>query len=120
MPTYLYETEEGKVVEWQARMNAIPQALLVNGKIAERRIALEHKGQRSGNAWAEHSSLALWVHPDQVMKYRKDAYEKGVGGDVRIRDDGFPEFRSASAQKKYCHAYEFVNHDANWSAKENR
>lgn len=113
MPTYLYNVN-GVIIEWQARMNAIPSALLVNGQVAERDIAAEHGGQRSGNPWAKHSSLALSVHPLDVKKYRKDAHDKGVGKKVRIRDDGYVEFKCRSDQRDYCRAYGYVNYDDTW------
>ena len=109
MPTYCYRVGD-RIIEWQARMNAIPSALLVNGQVAERDIVAEHGGQRSGNPWVKHSSLALSVHPLDVKKYRKDAHKRGVGKNVTIRDDGMFEFRSHDDQKKYGRAYGYVNY----------
>lgn len=112
MPTYVFETQDGRIVEWNAPMRAIPQALLVNGKIAPR--IVPPVGQSSCDPWTDHSSLALSVHPLDVRKYRKDAHEKGVGKNVRIRDDGYMEFRSRDDQKKYCRAYGYVNYGDVW------
>lgn len=111
MPTYLYSVA-GRTYEWRASMNRIPQALLVGGRIARRDIRAEHVGQRSGNPWVEHTSLALSVHPLDVKKCRKDAHAKGL--DVKIQDDGMVAFRSRNAQKKYCRAYGYVNYGDNW------
>ena len=113
MPTYCY-TVNGRTVEWHAAMRAIPQALLVNGQVAERDIVAEHNGQKSGDPWAKHSSLALSVHPLDVTFYRKDAHKKGVGKKVKIRDDGYVEFASRSDQRDYCRAYGYVNWNDTW------
>ncbi len=107
MPAYLYSVD-GKTHEWWAPMSRIPPALLVNGKIAQRDICAEHAGQRSGDPWVEHTSLALSVHPLDVKKYRRDAHAKGLT-DVKIQDDGMVAFRSRKAQKQYCRAYGYEN-----------
>lgn len=93
-------------------MGKAPQALLVGGRIAVRDIAAEHTTRRSADPWVNHSSLALSVHPLDVKKYRADASKRGLN--VKIRDDGMVEFRSRSAQKKYCRAYGFVNFNDSW------
>ena len=95
-------------------MNCIPQALLVGGRIAQRDIRAEHVGQRSGDPWVEHTSLALSVHPLDVKKYRKAAHAKGLSKAVKLQDDGMVAFRSRDAQKKYCRAYGYVNFGDNW------
>lgn len=109
MPTYLY-TANGRTTEWRAPMRAIPTSLLVNGQVAERDIAAEHNGQKSGDPWVKHTSLALMVHPADVDWYRKDARSKGVGRNVTIRNDGVFEFKSKKDQKKYCRAYGYANY----------
>jgi hypothetical protein len=108
MPTYLYSVD-GRTFEYDAPMSRIPQSLFVNGRIATRDIPAEHSGQRSGDPWTNHESLALMVHPLDVRKYRADAHARRLN--VNIRDDGMVEFRSRSAQRKYCRAYGFVNRD---------
>lgn len=111
MPTYCYSVAN-RTFDWLAPMSCIPQALLVNGRIARRDIRAEHTGQRSGDPWVEHTSLALSVHPLDVQKYRKDAHAKGLN--VTIRDDGMVAFRSRNAQKRYCRAYGYVNFGDCW------
>lgn len=88
-------------------MGRAPQALLVNGRIAERDIAAEHTGQRSGDPWVNHESLALSVHPLDVKKYRADAHKRKLN--VTIRDDGIFHFDSFSDQRRYVDSYGFVN-----------
>ncbi|MEE9597965.1 MAG: hypothetical protein V3V96_14425 [Acidiferrobacterales bacterium] len=109
--TYCYSTEE-KTYDWLARPGCIPQALLVNGRIARRDIRAEHCGQQSGDPWANHSSLALMVHPLDVKKYRADAHRKRLN--VTIRNDGMVEFRSRNDQKRYCQAYGYTNYGDCW------
>ncbi len=106
MPRYCYSVA-GRTYEWPAPMNCIPPALLVGGRLAQRDIRAEHVGQRSGDPWVEHASLALSVHPLDVPKYRKDAHAKGLA--VKIRDDGLVSCPSHSALKRYCRAYNYVN-----------
>jgi hypothetical protein len=112
MPTYIYSAD-GKTYEWPSTMSRIPQSLFVGGRIAQRDIRAEHFGQRSGDPWVEHTSLALSVHPLDVQKYREDAHAKGLT-DVKIQDDGMVAFRSRNAQKKYCRAYGYVNFGDTW------
>lgn len=112
MPTYLYRSDDGRLHEWNSPMSRIPQSLFVNGRIARRDIAAEHGGQRSGDPWVNHTSLALSVHPLDVKKYRADACARKLN--VKIRDDGMVEFRSRSDQKRYCRAYGFVNFNDCW------
>lgn len=111
MPTYLYSTAD-RTYEYRAPMSRIPPSLFVNGRLARRDIRAEHAGQRSGDPWVEHTSLALSVHPLDVRKYRKDAHDRGLT--VKINDDGMVAFRSRSEQKKYCRAYGYVNFGDTW------
>lgn len=104
--TYCYSTGN-RVFDWDAPMGRAPQALFVNGRVAARSYVAEHFGQRSGDPWVDHSSLALSVHPLDVKKYRADAHARGLN--VGFRDDGMVTFRSRSDQKRYCRAYGFVN-----------
>lgn len=107
MPTYCYKQDD-RTYEWDSPMSRIPQALLVNGRIAERDIVAEHGGQRSGDPWENHESLALMVHPLDVKAYQEDARDKGLTG-VTVRKDGMFEFRSMEAKRRYCSAYGFVD-----------
>lgn len=67
---------------------------------------------KSGDCWVDHKSLALMVNPDDVMKYRKEAHDKGLN--VSIDKDGFVSCPSRSDHKKYCKAYGFVNYGDTW------
>lgn len=89
-------------------MNRIPQALFVGGRIAKRSIVTEHAGQRSGDPWVNHESLALMVHPADIPAYTEDARRRGVP--VEFSKSGMPQFRSHSQQKRYCRAYEYANY----------
>ena len=111
MVTYCYSLDD-EIHEWLAPMGMAPQALLVNGRIATRSFAAEHGGQKSGDPWTNHESLALSVHPLDVKEYRKDAHDKRLN--VKIRDDGMVEFRSRTDQKRYCRAYGYVNFGDTW------
>ena len=115
MVTYCYRHGD-RVFEWQAPMGKAPQALFANGRIAVRDIVAEHSSVRGGDPWVNHTSLALMVHPLDIKAYEKDAHEKGLT--VKFRETGEPEFRSSAEQRDYCRAYDVVNHDANWSAKD--
>jgi len=105
---YLYRLDD-RVIEFRTRMGFAPQAVLCGGRLARRDFEAEHSGQRSGDPWVNHSSLALSVHPLDVKEYRSDAHEKRLN--VKIRNDGMVEFRSRRDQKRYCRAYGFVNFD---------
>ena len=102
MPTYLYRNGD-TIVEFRARMGCAPKTVWCHGITFERDIRSEHFGQRSGDAWADHSSLALMVHPADVPKYLQDAREKGVT--VEFDENGWAKFRSRSEWKRYCKAY---------------
>lgn len=109
MPTYCYRTARGKRWEWTAPMGAAPKVLLAGGEMALRDIAAEHGNTRSGDAWTNHASLALMVHPGDVPRYVEDARKKGIR--VEFNDRGMPLFHSRSEQRKYLKAYDYVNYD---------
>jgi hypothetical protein len=115
VPTYCYRQGD-TIFERKAPMARIPKWIVVNGRRATRDLATEHSGVKSGDPWVDHASLALMVHPLDIKAYEKDAVERGVP--TSFRDDGCPKFTSPSHQRRYCQEYGYVNHDANWSAKD--
>jgi hypothetical protein len=106
MPTYIY-SKDGVQVEFFARMGCAPQSVFCNGTLYARDIAAEHGGQRSGDAWEDHDSLALSVHPLDVRKYQEDAKQKGVK--VTFKKNGRVHFDSAKDHKAYLRAYGYVD-----------
>jgi hypothetical protein len=113
MPTYCYINDKtGHRVELQARMGCAPQQVWCCGLTYRRDIAAEHADQISGDPWVNHSSLALSVHPADVMEHRREIAAKGLN--AKVRDDGYFEFASRSDQKKYCRAYGYVNFGDVW------
>ncbi len=112
MPTYVYTTKDGLSHEWNCRMSVRPQALFVNGQVAQRDWGAG--GQRSGDPWVDNNSMAMMVHPDDIPSAMSDAKGKGVDGCITFNQDGSAHFASRSDQKRYCRAYGFHNRTDYW------
>lgn len=107
MPTYLYDDGEGNTVELQQSMHKkIPKHLRRNGKMYFRDIGAEHCTQSVGDPWTNHFSLAMMVHPDDVLAAQIDAKAKGLGV-IEFNEDGMPHFTGDKHQKRYAEAYGF-------------
>lgn len=109
MPTYIYTCESlGKSIEVQASMDDIPELVERDGEVFARDIRAEHCGQKSGDPWTDHESLALMVHPADIKKNQKEALAKGCGV-IEFSKEGLPRFRSNSQRRKYLKAYGYVD-----------
>jgi hypothetical protein len=108
MITYCYSTKDGRVHEWDTRMGMAPQCLLVGGCMAERDLVAEHSGQESGDAWTEHESAALMVHPSQIPEAVADAKRKGLNVEFNPHN-GCQIFHGASERKRYLKAYGYAD-----------
>lgn len=113
MPTYCYTSEDGSVFEeHQFPMGGAPWTITTDdGVEIQRDLVAEHSGQRSGDAWTNHESLALMAHPADIPAYVKDAKEKGLPVPDFNPQTGYLRFKSRSEQRRYLKAYGMVNMD---------
>lgn len=109
---YLYQTTDGKVHEVVMTVSERDKRekngrIRIGGKIAKRRIDLEHGGfvdaaAKNWNPGKHQDNYALAVQPEQVAEYATHAKNMGVPTEFR---KGSPQFTSLSHRRKYLKAF---------------
>lgn len=110
MPTYCFTTKDGTTHERYFPVGKCPKRIRVKGKTADRDIAAEHSGQRSGgHGWPMYSD-ALFATPQAQPEWRRMLAEKGVTN-VEWNKQGQMRLDSQAHQRRVMKALDM--HQAN-------
>lgn len=108
MATFCYSFGD-RLLEWKCPMGKAPKALLACCVLFERDFRAELPSvpkdpwKQCADAWVNHQSMALGVHPLDRKAWMDDAKARGVP--TYFNEDGNPEFRRSGDKKKYRKAY---------------
>ncbi len=98
MPTYCYETPDGKIIERFFHMGEAPQSVEVEeGVIANRSYRAERPNIPHAQGWPI-ECYASGVHPDQAQELRD--HLKGRGVPTEVSRDGNPIYTNAQHRKR--------------------
>jgi hypothetical protein len=108
MPTYVFGTANGEIVDREYPRDQIPEEIRVNGRKARRRRDLELgdyfvKGtktpvRRGHSTWPMNPCVASGVQPWQAQELRD--FHKKHGISAEVNDDGDPIYTSAKQREK--------------------
>jgi len=108
MALYVFETDDGDVIERAFPMGGCPASVKVDGKIAKRNRSLEYqhafvKGtktpvKRGHGKWPMLPCVASGVQPSQANELRDFYKQRGMN--VEVNKDGDPIYTSAKQREK--------------------